>query len=182
MSGIESFNYPAFQAAAKDLRNAGYTVINPAENHGGRTDLPLAEYFKADLPQVCDADAVAVLPGWERSRGARLEVSLARHLEKPIYDHNMRPTNKPDETIAQEADRLVNGPRQAAYGHPSVDFTRTGRLWGAILGIADVPPATVGLMMTALKLSREVNRPKRDNRVDAIGYMLTVDMLQTTQA
>lgn len=36
----------------------------------------------------------------------------------------------------------------------------------------DLPPSLVALMMVNLKLSRESHAPKRDNRVDAIGYML----------
>lgn len=84
MTGIDQFNFPAFHDKAEELRELGIEVSNPAENHGGRTDLPLAEYFKVDLPQVCDADAIVVLPGWETSRGARIEVDLARHLGKPV--------------------------------------------------------------------------------------------------
>lgn len=82
------------------------------------------------------------------------------------------------ETILEEAQRLVHGDRGGDYGHPIDDFTRTGRLWGAILGLpGPVPPETVGLCMAAVKISREVNRPKRDNRVDAAGYLETVQMI-----
>lgn len=83
------------------------------------------------------------------------------------------------ETILQEAQRLVHGDRGANYGHPIEDFTRTGRMWGAILGIPDVAPELVGLCMVALKMSREVHKPKRDNRVDLAGYAETVDMIAT---
>ena len=175
MTGHPDFNYPAFHAAAKEWREQGHEVFNPAENHDGRTDLPLAEYFKADLPQVCDADVIAVLPGWQHSKGASIEVTLANHLGKPVYDAL---TFAPyQETATQEAERLVHGARNRAYGHPSQDFARTGRLWGAILGIEDIAPETVGLCMAALKISREVNKPARDNRVDAAGYMECVDWI-----
>lgn len=85
----------------------------------------------------------------------------------------------PPETILQEAQRLVHGDRGNDYGHPVHDFTRTGRMWGAILGIPDVSPHLVGLCMVALKMSREVNKPKRDNRTDMAGYAETVDMIAT---
>lgn len=86
MSGHPDFNYPAFHAAARAWRSEGHDVINPAENHGGRTDLPLADYYATDLPQVCRSEAVAVLPGWEFSAGCRLEVTLASHLGLKVLD------------------------------------------------------------------------------------------------
>lgn len=81
------------------------------------------------------------------------------------------------ETILQEAQRLVHGDRQAAYGHPIDDFTRTGRMWAAILGLEQVTPEQVGLCMIAVKLSRQCNKPKRDNMTDAAGYAATVQMV-----
>lgn len=97
-------------------------------------------------------------------------------------------TDDPDpESILEEAQRLVHGDRGEDYGHPIHDFARTGRLWSpllrewAILAADDedlpVPPELVGLCMVGVKLSREINRPKRDNRVDGAGYFETVDMV-----
>jgi hypothetical protein len=84
-------------------------------------------------------------------------------------------------TVLQEADEIVNGPRQADYGHPKEDFLRTGMIWTAILLRKLVPgaavePHEVGLMMAGLKISREVNKHKRDNLVDGSGYLQTVAM------
>lgn len=87
-----------------------------------------------------------------------------------------------DETILEEAQRLVHSDRGADYGHPIEDFTRSGRMWGAILGIPDVPPEKVAMCMIASKISREVNRNKRDNRVDMAGYAETLDMVREWQA
>ncbi len=80
-------------------------------------------------------------------------------------------------SILREAERLVHGPRQEAYGHPTDDFTRTGRMWGAILGTDDVPPELVGLCMVALKLSREVNQHNDENLIDGAGYLETVRLV-----
>ena len=87
-----------------------------------------------------------------------------------------------DPTILEEANGLIYGPRQDMYGHPFLDFTRSGRMWGAIIGELkpgeDVSPEKVGLCMVATKISREVNRPKRDNIVDMAGYAGCVDRIQ----
>lgn len=86
------------------------------------------------------------------------------------------------ETITEEAQRLVLGDRQDDYGHPAEDFARTGRIWAAILGLDEVTPQQVALCMVGVKMSREVNRPKRDNRVDGIGYWLTDDLIEQRAA
>ena len=85
------------------------------------------------------------------------------------------------ETILQEAQRLVHGDRGVQYGHPIEDYTRTGRMWGAILGIPDIDPRICCLMMAAVKISREVHKPKRDNRVDLCGYAECADMVADRQ-
>lgn len=99
MTGLPDSNYPAFHEKAEELREAGVEVYNPAENHEGRTDLPLREYFKADLPQICDSDALVVLPGWEGSPGVGVEVALALHLGMPILHAE---TLEPIDVVAQQ--------------------------------------------------------------------------------
>jgi hypothetical protein len=78
--------------------------------------------------------------------------------------------------ILEEANSLVHGDRQAAYGHPLDDFTKTAKMWSAILGV-EVTAEQVGLCMCAVKISRQINRPKRDNMVDLAGYAATVEMV-----
>ena len=85
-----------------------------------------------------------------------------------VAEVNWKPTNQ-KETILQEAQRLVHGDRGDSYGHPIDDFTRTGRLWAAILGIPEVTPVQVGLCMAAMKISRQCNKAKRDNMTDLAG-------------
>lgn len=79
------------------------------------------------------------------------------------------------ETILQEAQRLVHGDRQQDYGHPLDDFAKTAKMWSAIAGV-EITPDKVGLMMCCVKISRQLNRPKRDNMTDLAGYAATVQM------
>jgi len=81
------------------------------------------------------------------------------------------------ESILEEAKRIVHGVRGENYGHPLDDFTRTAQIWSAILNI-EVTPEQVALCMVGLKISREVNRPKRDNIVDGAGYFETLQMVK----
>lgn len=77
MTGLPGLNYPAFNRVAEQLRAAGYTVLNPAEN----PDQDGWEaYMRLSIMQVAEADGLAVLDGWENSRGAKLEVHVAKTL------------------------------------------------------------------------------------------------------
>lgn len=82
MSGYDDLNYPAFNTAAAELREAGHQVINPSENWNpsGLWD----EWLRISLRQVLSVEAIAVLPDWEESKGARLEVHVAKELGMAI--------------------------------------------------------------------------------------------------
>ncbi len=85
MTGIPEHNFPAFNEAAARLREEGWFVVNPAENFGGRTDLPRHEYMRLDIKMLADCEAIYLLPGWERSRGAMMEYKVALELELDVY-------------------------------------------------------------------------------------------------
>lgn len=80
------------------------------------------------------------------------------------------------ESVLLEADGLVHGDRQDSYGHPLDDFSKTAKMWSAVLG-HDVTPEQVALCMCCVKISRQVNKPKRDNLVDLAGYAETCQMV-----
>lgn len=85
MTGYPELNFPAFHREAAHYRAMGYEVINPAEINSD----PKAEWLdcmRADIKQLVDCDTVAMLPGWEWSKGARLEHYIANALGmKVIY-------------------------------------------------------------------------------------------------
>ncbi len=82
MSSLPDFNYPAFHRAAALLRRQLFTVINPAENP--RESGTWVEYMRDSLVMLSRADAVATLEGWWNSKGAILEVHVARQLGMPV--------------------------------------------------------------------------------------------------
>lgn len=105
MSGIKAFNYPAFDALAAELRalevdeelGGAFEVISPAEQDAPelreRVMLsPDGDLRTLDMPKTSWGDflskavkllvdghfsAIVVLPGWENSKGARLETYVA---------------------------------------------------------------------------------------------------------
>lgn len=79
MTGLPDLNFPAFHEAARKLRALGHRVINPAEiNTEG--DLTWEQCMRADIRALCDCHVLALLPGWETSKGAHLELHLAHRL------------------------------------------------------------------------------------------------------
>lgn len=77
MTGLPEKNYPAFNAKTAELRTAGHVVYNPAEYKDGGRPFELRAAFREYTDFICGADAVYMLPGWERSIGARAEHALA---------------------------------------------------------------------------------------------------------
>lgn len=94
MSGLPDYNLAAFRYASRFLREvSGLHVYNPHEadaeldGFDATRDeaLPHRHYMRRDLAWITEhADAVVVLPGWQDSRGARLEVHAAMVCDIPV--------------------------------------------------------------------------------------------------
>lgn len=81
MTGLPELNFPAFHDAAKYLRACGYEVVNPAElDAEDKRELTWEQYMRRDIKALCDCDAIAFLPGYQKSRGAMAEKFVAQTL------------------------------------------------------------------------------------------------------
>lgn len=164
-------------SAAQELIEKGFAVLWPhgtvwmerltgIKNHHG-------VWIENDLPWVLSADAVLRIPG--DSTGADAECEAARNAGIPVFRSVPELVEGlKDAGPCAQAQRLVNGTRQSDYGKPLDDFSRTAKFWEAIFGIP-VSAEQVAMAMVCVKLSREINKPKPDNRTDAAGYIETLD-------
>lgn len=191
MRGVAAFNYPAFDRARDRLAALGYFVcsppdldrqaglqVTPSDFDAGRLEpSQLWPVVRRSLLNLIDCDAIYLLDGWHNSAGARAELAVAEWLGlqvlRAIDDGNSEPLPQAQpataEDILEEALRVTRGDRQAQYGPPDQDFTRTALMWSALKGVP-FEAREVAMFMVALKLSREVHQRKRDNWVDIAGY------------
>lgn len=79
MTGIPEHNFPAFNAAAATLRGMGLHVENPAE-HGHVEGAEWGDYLRFDISRLATCCTIYLLPGWSKSKGAQLEVRIAKVL------------------------------------------------------------------------------------------------------
>lgn len=97
MSGIPDWNFPAFDAAEKRWREAGHIPVSPAAIDRlmgidpkmvvAPEEIPkiICEAMERDLVVIRQVDALALIPGWEFSSGATVEVAYAQYLACDFY-------------------------------------------------------------------------------------------------
>jgi hypothetical protein len=108
MSNLPQFNFPAFYAAAAELRTQGFEVVSPAElddaedkgaallskdgdpKSASRT---WGDFLARDVKLLADTgiEGIVFLPGWHKSKGAKLEafVGLLQGFKFWEYDDKM---------------------------------------------------------------------------------------------
>jgi hypothetical protein len=77
--------------------------------------------------------------------------------------------------ILDEVREIINGERQDQYGDPEDSFSTICALWNVILYPTQIIPKDVCMMMALFKIGREIHQHKRDNLIDAIGYLALAD-------
>lgn len=125
MTGEPQFGFLVFDAAAQDLREKGYGVVSPAELDDPKIrarclassdgvpqsgDTSWGQLLARDIIIVADqVQGVAVLPKWNKSRGARLETFVAFLCGKPVVHYpSMRKVRKRDLIAAWLGDLAKN--------------------------------------------------------------------------
>lgn len=128
MRGIPGFNFPEFDTAADRASHLGFDPITPAEmdrqNEGlvteeqANTPAMLEKYLRRDAHALITADAIAMLPGWENSVGAKMELAIALFLKRPVLDaYNFLPLSV-TLTGRTYADVIDHGCRTGMCGMP----------------------------------------------------------------
>jgi hypothetical protein len=106
----------------------------------------------------------------------------AQTLDNPTRRHEpdgvvnpalVEPAPQKRESVLLEAQGLVHGDRNADYGSPLEDWTRTAGMVSAMLAHKLRQPLTAedcALILCCVKLSRQQHIQKRDNMTDLAGY------------
>lgn len=93
MSGLENYNFEAFDNAAKFIRDRGDIAVNPATRgkewvaKNGNREMTEGEYRRMIIDGLNDlrsCDKIYLLKGWENSKGAKEELSVALINKKEV--------------------------------------------------------------------------------------------------
>ena len=79
MTGLPELNFPAFTQEAERLRDEGLQVLNPAD-HGIVDGADWADYLRHDIAGLASCERIHLLRGWTKSKGACLEMTIAKAL------------------------------------------------------------------------------------------------------
>lgn len=98
MSGLTDHNYPEFDRVAARWTDHGWAIFNPANNFGGlhtvgapeEGGIPIRrdQFMRQDIHNLLQTDAIVMLDGWEKSKGATLEFLIAIELDLAIYSEH----------------------------------------------------------------------------------------------
>ncbi|MDE2232884.1 MAG: DUF4406 domain-containing protein [Patescibacteria group bacterium] len=123
MRGVEGYNFPAFDKARDLGVSLGYHIISPADmdrkmGFDGTTspeeaNLDPDQIMRMDIMELSRCDAIALLPGWESSSGARAELMVAMYLHLAVLDAE---TFKPKLVFAIFVD-VEQGYQDAVYSN-----------------------------------------------------------------
>ncbi len=120
MRGHPDWNFAAFDMVREAWTKAGHEVFCPAQlframpypKHDDTvtTDRRHLEHvIQSDILCLMHADAIALLPGWQNSRGATVELSVAQFLGLEVYDAVTMDLTAPVLVPWREVDRLHRG-------------------------------------------------------------------------
>lgn len=100
MTGVENYKI-IFNLYEDTLTNLGFSVFNPAwfdYKNGWSYD----EILDLDLAALKNCQAILMLPGWEKSKGACIEYGYAKALGLSILTHEGMSNCMVDKTVKRE--------------------------------------------------------------------------------
>lgn len=209
MRGIPEFNFPAFDEARDRGKELGWEVTSPADmdrdvsgdkaliselpNWDGSKDT--RPYVERDIDVLLSftphLDAIALLPGWENSTGARAEAAVAQWIGLRVLDARTfepflpaAPTQRAGDPRFHRMLKLIgdlHDKKQADYGSKSDPFANVRA--SEEFGVAPWVGALVRLndKVTRLKqFSRRgtlANESAKDSMLDISVYALIAHIL-----
>lgn len=93
MTGLPEFNFPAFDAAKRDLEQLGFEILSPHDIDHGETPetrgkLHYSVYLRAGFKLLLECRGIILLPNWTKSRGAVAEFNLAVSLDMAVMQYD----------------------------------------------------------------------------------------------
>lgn len=92
MTGKPNFNYDQFEEVTKDLEAQGHDILSPhdveqwlgipKQEPGSQ---PYEWYVRNTMKMLLECQSIALLPAWWSSKGARLELKVARACAMPVF-------------------------------------------------------------------------------------------------
>jgi hypothetical protein len=116
---------------------------------------------------------------WFQNDTSHTESVWIGYVPKTLDDCE-RLTKSETESILSEAERIVNGDRQADYSDPVANFKRIAEIASAIMA-KDITAEECCIVMIAVKLARENYKHKRDNLVDLAGYAEILNRIKESE-
>lgn len=96
ITGVENWQ-DNFLAAEKELMEltGSFFIVNPATLAKNLEDFfakiektpDYTDYMRKDIKELSSCNAICMLPGWKRSKGARLEYRIAKILNMRILEY-----------------------------------------------------------------------------------------------
>ena len=73
-----------FRAAERKIRRFGFTPVSPLDN-GLPFEAEWADHMGRDIALLLKCDAIYLLPDYEQSRGAQIELCVALQQRMPVF-------------------------------------------------------------------------------------------------
>lgn len=158
-----------FAYHADKLESGGHEVVNPVELDDEQDpEMEWADYLRRDIAALMECDAIAMIPGWESSRGAVLERHVAEAVGLRVIELTEEGATAPagPQTWEEALDwvlaemRAIMVERQRKYGKSNI---RDQGLYGVITrGSADKVARINGALNGTLRAGRVILDPIDD--------------------